>query len=106
MFKQIPEETQYPNGKFQLKDGSIVYADKLNFGKNYVFDYASVIFFEGKIAHMQVDTDSSIEDIDMGLGVSFENYTVEPYKFGSGYEVIFNDTFADDNLAVLPNEWE
>ncbi|TFH62580.1 hypothetical protein [Peribacillus frigoritolerans] len=84
MFKQIPEETQYPNGKFQLNDGSIVYADKLNYGENYVFDYASVIFFEGKIAHMQVDTDSSIEDIDMGLGVSFENYTVEPYKFGSG----------------------
>ncbi|KOR78794.1 hypothetical protein AM232_10195 [Bacillus sp. FJAT-21352] len=89
-----------------MKDGSIVNADKLNYGENDVFDYASVISYEGKIAQMQIDTESSIENIEKGLGVSFENYTVEPNKFGSGYEVIFNDTFADNNLAVLPNEWE
>ncbi|WMX58101.1 hypothetical protein [Peribacillus sp. R9-11] len=105
-FKQDSEEKQYPNGKFQLKDGSIVNADKFNYEGNSMFDYATVIFFGGKIAHMQVDTESSIEDIEKGLGISFKDARVEEYKYGSGYEVIFNETFADENIAVLPNEWD
>ncbi|MED3691318.1 hypothetical protein P4534_21360 [Peribacillus butanolivorans] len=105
-FKQDSEEKQYPNGKFQLKDGSIVNADKFNYEGNSMFDYATVIFFEGQIAHMQVDTESSIEDIEKGLGISFKDARVEEYKYGKGYEVIFNETFADENISVLPNEWD
>ncbi|KMY49637.1 hypothetical protein [Peribacillus loiseleuriae] len=104
MFKQDPEETQYPNGKYQLKGGAMVNAASFNYEASDVFDYATVIFYEGKLAHLQLDTESSVEDIEKRLSISFHTAIVEPYKFGSGYEVIFNETFADENIAILPNE--
>ncbi|AZV43643.1 hypothetical protein BAOM_3034 [Peribacillus asahii] len=106
MFKQDPEETQYPHGKFELKDGTIVNADYLMYGESSVFDYAMVTFYEDKLAKIQVDTESNIEDIEKGLGVSFKNAIVEPYKFGEGYEIIFNEIFTDENITRLPNEWD
>jgi hypothetical protein len=57
MFKLDPEEKQYENGKFQLKDGSIIYADDLMYGESELFSYASAIFYKGKLAHLQIETD-------------------------------------------------
>lgn len=105
-FKQDPDENQYPEGKFQLKDGSIVNADNFNYSENNIFDYASVIFKDGELAHIQVDTESSIEEIENGIGIPFKDARVEEYKFGGGYEIIFDETFADENIKVFPNEWD
>lgn len=104
----IDEESfiQYPNGKYQLKNGLIVNADSFNYEASDVFDYATVIFYEGKLVHLQVDTELSVDDSEKRLGISFHNATVEPYKFGSGYEFIFNEIFADENIAMFPNEWD
>lgn len=105
-FDQDPEEEQFPNGKYQLKDGSIVKADSYSYRESTIFDYATVTFFKGKIAHLQMDTKSSIESIEKGLGISLKDARIEKYKYGNGYEVIFDETFSDENIARFPNEWD
>ncbi|MGG3941515.1 hypothetical protein ABEV54_08770 [Peribacillus psychrosaccharolyticus] len=104
MFTQESEE-KFPNGKYELKDGTIINADTFSYVSSDFFDYANVVFFDGKIAHMQIESKSSIEEIEQGIGVSFEGARIEEFKFGTGYEIIFNEKFADENIAVYPNEW-
>lgn len=43
-FTQDPEEKQYYDGKFQLRNGSLVQADFLLYIDDTTFDYASAIF--------------------------------------------------------------
>lgn len=105
MFEQDPEEEQFPNGKYELNNGTIINADTFSYVDSEVFDYANVVFFDGRIAHMQIEGESSIEEIEKGIGVSLKAARIEEFKFGSGYEIIFNEKFADENIAVLPNEW-
>lgn len=103
-FKQDPEETQYPNGKFELKDGSIINADYLMYGENDLFYFAIAIFHEGKLVAIQMETDKSLEEIEKGMGIKFPNGTAAPYAHG--YEVNFNIKFYEDNIVRYPNEWE
>lgn len=103
-FKLDEEEEQYPNGKFQLKDGTIVNADSYNYGESDLFDYAMAIFFEGKLAHLQLETKERVGYISKGLGVDLSNARLETNKIG--YEIIFNETFSDQNIAIFPNEWD
>lgn len=105
MFTQDPEEEQFPYGKYELTDGSKINADTFSYVNSDIFDYANIVLFDGKIAHMQIESESSIEEIEQGIGVSFEGARIEEFKFGSGYEIIFNEKFADENIAVFPNEW-
>lgn len=105
-FKQDPEETQYQNGKFQLKDGSVVNADYLSYSENDTFDYAIAIFYEGNLADIQIETSLNEDELEKSLGVSFEgeNTVVVPYKYG--YEVTFDSRFNEGNIAIYPNEWD
>lgn len=104
-FKFDSEEKQYKNGKFKLIDGTIVHADDYSYGECDLFDFAMATFYKGKLAHIQMDTTKSISEIESALGVQIKgNATVDPTI--GGYEIIFNDTFADENIQVFPNEWD
>lgn len=101
-----PEETQYPNGKFELKDGTIVNADYMSYGESELFAYAMVTFYEGKLAEIQLETEASEEEIKAALGLTdfSEDTLVEP--FDVGYEITFNPTFHESNVMWYPNEWD
>lgn len=104
MFQQDPEEKQYFNGEFQLKNGSIVNADYLSYGESELFDYTMAIFYEGNLVEFQMETDATVEEIENVLGISFEDAQVEKYRFG--FEVTFNNMFHDTNISIYPFEWE
>lgn len=105
-YKQDDEETQYQNGKFQLRDGTVVTADYLMYSENDTFDYAIAVFHEGTLADIQIETSLTDAKLEKSLGVSFsgKNTVVKPYQFG--YEITFDSKFDDDNIAVYPNEWD
>jgi hypothetical protein len=109
MFKLDPEEKQYPNGKFQLKDGSIVNADYLMYGENDLFSYAMTIFYQGKLVHLQVETNKPVEEVFKGLGITpTKDVIVETKDWGDVliHDITFDKTFEDSNIAVFPNEWD
>lgn len=97
------EEEQYPNGKFELKDGSVVNADSYSYGECDLFDYAMGIFHEGNVAHLQIETQNTAEEFANSLGITLDNAKVVPNKFG--FEIIFDPKFSDENISVFPNEW-
>ncbi|MGM0973429.1 MAG: hypothetical protein ACQEW2_10745 [Bacillota bacterium] len=103
-FKLDEEEEQYPNGKFELKDGSVVNADSYSYGESDLFDYAIGIFHEGNVAHLQIETQNTVEEFANALGITLDNAEVVPNKFG--FEIIFDHKFSDENISVFPDEWE
>lgn len=103
-YKKDPEEKQYKDGKFELADGSIIKADDYSYGESDIFDYASAIFKNGTLVHLQIETDKSQEEIEEGLGITFnDGNTVIENRIG--YEINFDETFLDENISVFPNEW-
>jgi hypothetical protein len=104
LFNQDPEEEQIKEGKFQLADGSIVYADHFSYGKSEIFEYAMAIFYESELAQVQFETQATPEEIQEALGITFDDATVE--ETYTGYEVTFNDMFHESNISVYPFEWE
>ncbi|WHY64698.1 hypothetical protein [Neobacillus sp. SuZ13] len=103
MFKIDTEEEQFNNGKFQLKDNSIVKADYLSYGENDLFDYALAVFYNGKLASIQIETSKSQEELEKAFGIKFGD-KIEPYKFG--YEITFDKMFHESNISIYPNEWQ
>ncbi|MCM3600615.1 hypothetical protein M3175_07720 [Robertmurraya korlensis] len=103
-YQEDPEETQYPNGKFELADGSTVNADFISYDSSDLFDYATAIYSEGKLASIQFETTAAIEEIEDALGMKFEDGQIEQNRIG--YEITLNDTFSEANIAVYPFEWE
>lgn len=107
-FKLDPNEKQYENGKFQLKDGSTINADYLTYSESELFTYATAIFYQGKLVHLQVETNKSLEEILKGLGITTTKDTkVETQNWGDTFvhEITFDKKFLDSNIAVYPNEW-
>lgn len=108
-FKLDSSEKQYENGKFQLKDGSTINADYLTYGESELFTYATATFYQGKLVHLQVETDKSLEEILKGLGITTTKDTkVETQNWGDTFvhDITFDTTFLDSNIAVFPNEWD
>jgi hypothetical protein len=103
-FKQDQNENQYPNGQFQLKDGSNVQADYLMYRENELFEFASAVFYEGKLVNLSVETDKTWEEIEEGIGISFKTASVTPTL--AGWNINFMLKFYKDNIAKYPNEWE
>jgi urease accessory protein UreE len=106
-FKLDSSEKQYENGKFQLKDGSIINADYLVYGESDIFSSASAIFYQGKLVHLQVETDKSLEEILKGLGITTTKDTkVETQNWGDIFvhDITFDKTFDESNIAAFPNE--
>ncbi|GGJ73211.1 urease accessory protein UreE [Anoxybacillus voinovskiensis] len=106
-FKLDSSEKQYDNGKFQLKDGSTINADYLTYGKSELFTYAVAIFYQGRLVHLQVETDKLLEEILKGLGVTATKDTkVETQNWGNTFihDITFDKIFDESNIAVFPNE--
>jgi urease accessory protein UreE len=106
-FKLDSNEKQYENGKLQLKDGSIINADYLVYGESDIFSSASAIFYQGKLVHLQVETDKSLEEILKGLGITTTKDTkVETQNWGDTFvhDITFDKTFDESNIAAFPNE--
>jgi hypothetical protein len=104
-FKKDPDETQFKEGKFELMDGSIVYADHFSYKKSVMFDYATAIFFEDELASLQLETTLSIKEIESMLGMKFEGIAIaEPNRVG--YQITFHSMFHESNISVYPYEWE
>jgi hypothetical protein len=109
MFNLDPEEKQYENGKFQLKDGSIIYADDLVYGESELFLYATATFYQGKLVHLQVETNKPAEEVFKGLGITpTKDVIVETKDWGDiiVHDITFDKTFEDSNITVFPNEWD
>jgi hypothetical protein len=108
-FKLDPNEKQYENGKFQLKNGSTINADYLTYGESELFTYATATFYQGKLVHLQVETDKSLEEIFKGLGITpTKDIKVETQNWGDTFvhDITLDKTFDDSNIAVFPNEWD
>jgi hypothetical protein len=98
-------ETQYPNGKFQLLDGSMIHADFYSYGPSPIFEYATAIFYEGELASLLVETTVGIKQIESTLGMKFDELAmVEPTLYG--FQITLHSMFHDSNIAVYPFEWE
>lgn len=69
--KVDPDWPSFPNGKYQLQDDSIVYADQISYVDGAFYEYATVTFYEGKLAAFQVETELSIEEVKKGLGLTY-----------------------------------
>lgn len=103
-FQLDPDEKQYENGVFEFKDGTKVNADYLVYGRSDLFDFAMVTFYNGELVDVQFETSKTPDELEEGLGMTFENAQVEVFPIG--VEVTFNPTFHDNNIAVFPNEWD
>jgi hypothetical protein len=105
LFEQDSQEEQFIDGKFQLADGTIVYADYFSYGKSELFDYATAIFYGGKLAYIQVETTSTPEEFLSALRItSDQNAAIDPNS--NGFEITFDDMFHEKNISVYPFEWE
>lgn len=102
-FERDPEEKEYIDGPFILKDGTTKNADFISYVGGDLFEYASAIFYEGKLVHTQMETSATIDELEKGLGITFDDSVkVEPYL--SGYEITWDETFADENIKLFPFE--
>jgi hypothetical protein len=105
LFEQDAKEEQWIDGKFQLADNSIVYADYLSYGKSDLFDYATTIFYGGKLAYIQLETKIPAEVFLSSLSITQDqNASIEPNP--NGFEITFDDKFHEKNISIYPNEWE
>lgn len=107
-FKRDPDEKQYENGKTELKDGTVLNVDEIVYSNGESFDYVITTFFEGNLVHMQVETSKSTEEALNGLGLSENDYVrIKPSPSMTGiFDVVFDERFADENIAVFPSEWD
>ena len=107
MLQLDPDDKQYNNGKFELKDGTLLNADYLMYVDTDVSKYASIIFYENQIASVLLDpSDKSKEEIleYFHLQDVYKDYTVN--EFTKVIRIIVDERFDPDNISVLPSEWD
>ena len=84
---------QYPNGKFELKDGTVINADDYCYLGGETFDYASAIFLDGEIAHLQLDLKEGAtkEAVLSELGFNEEEVEYIPNKLNNVVDIVIDD---------------
>jgi hypothetical protein len=105
-YERDPEATPYMDGLFLLKDGTRLNADYIQYmDDDGFFDYASAIFYDGKLANLKLETTKTVEEVEAGLGITFnEDVKVDPTR--NGFDINFDERFLIDNIERLPNEWD
>lgn len=95
------------NGKFELKDGSIVYADWYFYLEGKTFDYATGIFIDGQLVEAQLELKDGVskEDVLSELGLS-KAVDYELNENTNIVDVVIDERFDDANISRLPNEWD
>lgn len=106
-YKRDSEESQYENSKTELKDGTVLNVDEIVYSNDESFDYVIATFHEGNLVHLQVETSKSKEESLNGLGLSENDYVrIKPSPSMTGiFDVVIDERFADENIAVFPSEW-
>lgn len=94
-------------GKFELKDGSIVYADWYFYLDGETFDYATGTFIDSQLVQAQLELKDGVtkEDVISELGLSKE-VDYELNEKTNIVDVVIDDRFNDANISRLPNEWD
>lgn len=94
-------------GKFELNDGSIVYADWYFYLEGETFDYATGTFIDGKLVQAQLELKDRVtkEDVLSELGLSNE-VKYELNEQTNIVDVVIEEHFDDANISRLPNEWD
>jgi hypothetical protein len=103
MFKLDPEEKQYENADFLLKDGSVVKGDYISYVGEKVFDYASAIFFNNNLTEVQFETVLTPNELEKALNLSFGKAEVTDHG-NSIIEVIFDETLSEYTIQNYPFE--
>ncbi|WP_110928753.1 hypothetical protein [Bacillus massiliglaciei] len=104
-YKRDSESESYMDGLFLLKDDSKVNADYIQYLGLEAFDYASAIFYEGKLVNLKIESTKSIEDVEKEIGITFtDDIRIDPTRIG--YEINFDERFLTDNIKRFPNEWD
>ena len=93
------------SGKFELKDGSIVYADWYFYLEGETFDYATGTFIEGQLVQAQLELKDGVtkEDVLSELGLS-KAVDYELNEKTNIVDVVIDERFDDANISRLPNE--
>lgn len=105
-YERDPDYESYQDGLFLLKDGTELKGDYIHYMDDEgFFDYASAIFYDGKLVNLKIETDKSYEEVEAVLGVKFTNDVKVDYTDG-GFKINFDERFAIENIKRLPNEWE
>lgn len=96
------------DGKFELIDGSIVYADWYFYLEGETFEYATGTFIDGQLVDAQLELKEGVskEDVLTELGLTNEEVSYEFNEMTNVVDVIIDERFGDDNIRRLPNEWE
>jgi len=97
----------YKDGKFELKDGSIVLADWYFYLDGETFEYASATFLDGQLVQAQLELKDGVtkENVLSELGLSeVGNYDLN--ESTNIVNVIIDERFEDANISRFPNEWD
>jgi hypothetical protein len=95
-------------GKFELKDGSIIYADWYFYLEGETFDYAIGTFMDGQLVQAQLELKDGVtkEDVLSELSLSKEvDYELNDENTNI-VDVVIDERFDDANISRLPNEWD
>lgn len=106
-YKLDPEMGQYPQGKFEFKDGTTVTAALTHYLDGETFYYASAVFENGKLANVQLELKENVskDDVLTEWGLP-EDVRYDEGKFGNIVDIVVDERFADENIHRLPNEWD
>lgn len=94
-------------GKFELKDGSIVFADWYFYLVGETFNYATGTFIDGQLVKAQLELKDGIkkEAVLTELGLS-EEVVYDLNEKTNIVDVVIDKRFNDKNISRLPNEWD
>ena len=97
----------YIDGKFELKDGSIVYAEWYFYLEGETFDYATGTFIDSQLVQAQLELKDGVtkEDVLSELGLSKE-VDYELNESTNIVDVVIDERFHDASISRLPNEWD
>lgn len=98
----------YVNGKFELKDGSIINGDWYFYLEGDTFYYASAKFLDGQLVQARLDLKENVtkEEVLNELGLSDEVKYEESNLSSNVVDIVVDDRFDDANISRLPNEWD
>ncbi|WP_147370379.1 hypothetical protein [Lysinibacillus yapensis] len=95
------------DGKFELKDGTIVYADWYFYLEGETFEDASAAFIDGQLVDAQLTLKEGVtkEEVLTELGLSEDvGYKVNEYT--GVVDLVIDKRFDDANIQRLPSEWD
>lgn len=106
-YKLDSEMEQYPDGKFQFKDGTTITASFYNYLEGETFEYASAKFLDGNLVQVQVELkEGATKDAVLNEWGLTDEVEYDENKYTGIVDIVIDDRFADSNISRLPSEWD